>query len=167
MFLLFTLNTFSTLRVRPWISLSILKADSLKKNLANETLVKMMNNAFYFTLKSAMLSCPRFIWITNSSDHRRVWTENLLHTKYLPKPTSPYGLVGLGKYFVCKKFAVQTLLWSLEFVMQINLGHDNIAVWNLTQSWSISTLKSLFVLKTSKFFFLTFWSCRKTAWLER
>ena len=28
---------------------------------------------------------------------------------------------GLGNYFVCKRFAVQTLLWSLEFVIQINL----------------------------------------------
>ena len=29
----------------------------------------------------AMVSCSRFIWITNSSDHRKVWTVNLLHTK--------------------------------------------------------------------------------------
>ena len=29
---------------------------------------------------------------------------------------------------VCKRFAVQTLLWSLEFVIQINLEHDTIAV---------------------------------------
>ena len=38
---------------------------------------------------------------------------------------------GLGNYFVCKRFieihAVQTLLWSLEFVIQINLEHDTIA----------------------------------------
>ena len=38
-----------------------------------------------------------------------------------------YGL-GLGNYFVCKRFAVQTLLWSLEFVIEINLEHDTIAV---------------------------------------
>ena len=30
------------------------------------------------------MSCSRFIWITNSSDHRRVWTAYLLHTKWLP-----------------------------------------------------------------------------------
>ena len=36
--------------------------------------------------QTAMVSCPRFIWITNSSDHRRVWTANLLHTKSLPNP---------------------------------------------------------------------------------
>ena len=35
---------------------------------------------------------------------------------------------GLGNYFVCKSFAVQTLLWSLEFVIQINLERDTIAV---------------------------------------
>ena len=40
-----------------------------------------------------------------------------------------YGLVTseLDNYFVCKRFAVQTLLWSLEFVININLEHDNIA----------------------------------------
>ena len=34
---------------------------------------------------------------------------------------------GLGKYFLCKIFAFQTLLRSLEFVIQINLEHDTIA----------------------------------------
>ena len=45
----------------------------------------------------------------------------------------------LDNYFLCKKFTVQTLLWSLEFVIQIDLEHDNIAVWNLSRSWSISS----------------------------
>ena len=31
--------------------------------------------------QTAMVSCLWFIWITNSSDHKRVWTVNLLHTK--------------------------------------------------------------------------------------
>ena len=31
------------------------------------------------------------------------------------------GLVGFVNYIVCKRFAVQILLWSLEFVIQINL----------------------------------------------
>ena len=35
---------------------------------------------------------------------------------------------GLGNYFVCKRFAVQTLLCLLEFAIQINLEHDNIPV---------------------------------------
>ena len=30
---------------------------------------------------TVMVSCSIFIWITNSSDHRSVWTSNLLHTK--------------------------------------------------------------------------------------
>ena len=40
-----------------------------------------------------------------------------------------YGLVTseLDSYFVCKRFAVQTLLRSPEFVININLEHDNIA----------------------------------------
>ena len=33
-----------------------------------------------------VVSCSKFIWITNSSDHRRVWTANLLQTKSLPNP---------------------------------------------------------------------------------
>ena len=31
-------------------------------------------------------------------------------------------------HFVCKRFAVQTLLWSLELVIQINLEHYTITV---------------------------------------
>ena len=49
----------------------------------------------------AMALCSRLIWIANSSE---------------------------GNYFVCKRFAIQTLLWSLEFVIQINLEHDTIAI---------------------------------------
>ena len=44
-----------------------------------------------------MVSYSRFTWITNSSDHRRVWTANLLNT-VLPS--------GLDNYIVYKK------LWS-------------------------------------------------------
>ena len=33
-----------------------------------------------------MVLHSRFTWITNSSDHRRVWNVNLLHTKQLPNP---------------------------------------------------------------------------------
>ena len=52
-----------------------------------------------------------------------------------------YGLLlvlwlrGLGNYFVCKRFAVETLLWSIEFVIQINLEHDTIAFGNLARGW--------------------------------
>ena len=44
---------------------------------------------------------------------------------------------GLGNYFICKRFAAQIFLLSLEFVIQIKLEHDTIAVWNLARSWSI------------------------------
>ena len=40
---------------------------------------------------------------------------------------------------MCKRFAIQTLLWSLEFVIQINIEHDTITVWNVARGWSIST----------------------------
>ena len=37
--------------------------------------------------------------------------------------------------FVCKRFTVQTHLWSLEFVIQINLEHETIAkIFNIKKS---------------------------------
>ena len=44
----------------------------------------------------------------------------------------------LGNYLACKTFAVQTIQWSMEFVIQKNLEHNTIAVWSLAQRWSIS-----------------------------
>ena len=41
--------------------------------------------------------------------------------------TTPELPSGLGNYFVCKRFGVQTLLRLLEMVIQINLEHDTIA----------------------------------------
>ena len=35
---------------------------------------------------------------------------------------------GLGSYFVCKRFTVQTFLWSLEFAIQIHLEHDTVTI---------------------------------------
>ena len=56
---------------------------------------------------------------------------------------------GLGNYFVCKRFEVQTLLCSLEFVIQINLKHDTIAVWNVARSSSISSSNNLVFMHNS------------------
>ena len=86
-----------------------------------------------------------FIWITNSSDHRRVWTANLFHEKQLLIPLGHKALCpnGLHNYFSCTRFAVPTLLSPLEVVIQINLEHDTIAVWNLARSWTILTKKIL------------------------
>ena len=41
--------------------------------------------------------------------------------------TTPELPSGLGNYFVCKRFGVQTLPRSLEMVIQINLERDTIA----------------------------------------
>ena len=41
---------------------------------------------FHFNDIYAMVLRSRFIWITNSSDHRRVWTANILYTESLPNP---------------------------------------------------------------------------------
>ena len=56
---------------------------------------------------------------------------------------------GLGNYFVCKRFAVQTILWSLEFVIQINLKHNTIAVMIVIFSIDLySTKCNTFILKS-------------------
>ena len=72
--------------------------------------------------QTAVVSCSRFIRITNSSDHRRIWTTNLLHTK---SSLNPLGHMAwhqtIRDDFVWRRFAVQTLLWLLEFVILINL----------------------------------------------
>ena len=68
-------------------------------------------------IQTAMMSCSRFTWITNSNFHRRVWTANLSHTKSLPNPPGHKA----------ERIAAQTLLRSLEFVIQINPEHDTIA----------------------------------------
>ena len=44
---------------------------------------------------------------------------------------------GLGNYFVCKIFAVQTLVLSLEFVIRIILEHGSIAV-NISVSFAFT-----------------------------
>ena len=73
---------------------------------------------------------------------------------------------GLGNYFVRNGFAVQTILWTLEFVIQINLEDGTIEVSNLAWSWSISTFinfKRYFRIKVKSLitafplYFLTSW----------
>ena len=41
---------------------------------------------------------------------------------------------GLGNCIACKNFTVQTLMWSLEFVIHKNLEHDTVAVSILTRN---------------------------------
>ena len=76
-------------------------------------------------------------------DYKFQWPQEGLNCKSLAS-LAPYGLVGLGNYFVCKRFAFQTLLWSLEFVIQTTSEHDTIVVWNLARSWSISPMQNPF-----------------------
>ena len=52
-------------------------------------------------------------------------------SSYRLKALSPSGL---GNDFVCKRFAVQTILWLLKFAIQKNLEHDTIPdiLFNIT-----------------------------------
>ena len=120
----------------------------LQWNEQNATLMKLMRKAKSAAIKIISEVCCynkeeeklRFIWITNSSDYRRIWTANFLHTNSLPNPLGHKAILWhswLDNEFVRRRFAVQTFLWSLEFVIEINLEHDIIAVWNLARSWSI------------------------------
>ena len=77
------------------------------------------------------ISCIRSIYIT----HEAIWSN------------------GLGNYFVYNIFAVQSLVWSQEFVIQISLQHDTIAVW----SWKYLNLvkrKNISIYKLYKNIFL-------------
>ena len=65
-------------------------------NLANIVSINCSENFEILQLQAklhtVMVLWSRFVWITNSSHHRRVWTANILHTKKLPTPTRPWGL---------------------------------------------------------------------------
>ena len=68
---------------------------------------------------------------------KNLWTLFTLHnkemqSKSLSSSSSLYPYSGLVNYLVCKRFRVQTLLWSLVFLIEINLEHDASAA-----SWSI------------------------------
>ena len=47
----------------------------------------------------AMVPCSRFILITNSNDHMRVWTANLLNTKWLSNPLAALTLYARDSQF--------------------------------------------------------------------
>ena len=92
-----------------------------------------------------MVSSSRLWWIRNFSDHRRIWTTKLLHAMQLPKLLSQETLwpSRLGNCIECKRFAIQTFLWSLEFAIHLNIDDDTITVLYLVRSWSISSWKRL------------------------
>ena len=80
----------------------------------------------------------RFVdFLANPSDQTFFFKESSLYIYYLLLVISLFLKVymalwtsGLGSYFVCKRFTVQTLLWSLEFVNQINLEHGTIVYFS-------------------------------------
>ena len=41
--------------------------------------------------QTVMVSCSRFIWITNSMTHRRIWTANYIYMKLLPNAVDHKG----------------------------------------------------------------------------
>ena len=58
-------------------------------------------------------------------DHKFLWSQKGFICEGNQVTLQPSGL---GNFFVCKKFEVQTFLWSLEFVFQVSLEHDTITV---------------------------------------
>ena len=60
----------------------------------------------------AMVSCSRFWWVTNSSDHMRVWTKNFLHLMQLSNAPGRKSLwsSGLGGCISYKRLAFLSLL---------------------------------------------------------
>ena len=89
-------------------------------------------------------------------DHKFHWSQEVWTANLWPN--------GLGNYFICKRFAVQTLLWSLGFVIQINLEHDAIIVWQLPQTWSTSkklmlSFGSKSGMSSKKISFCCCWCC--------
>ena len=57
--------------------------------------------------QTAMVSCSRFIWMKNFNEHTRGFELEIscIRSSYLTQVTR------LGHYFVCKRFAIQILLW--------------------------------------------------------
>ena len=88
-----------------------------------------------------MVSCSRFVWITNFSDHRRVWTADLLHRK-LPTELHTKLPNPLGPTLYARDPQFKPSSCSLEFVIQTNFEHNTVAVWNFARSWNISTFHS-------------------------
>ena len=66
-------------------------------------------------------------------DHKFQWPQEGQSFKSLAYEVVTLWPGGLGNYFVSKKFAGLTLLWPLEFVIQINLVHDTIPIFSCLQ----------------------------------
>ena len=60
----------------------------MKKKKKNE-LIEVFQLRTNF--QTVMVSCSRFIWITNSMTHRRIWTANYIYMKLLPNAVDHKG----------------------------------------------------------------------------
>ena len=108
--------------------------------ISEQTSLKKASYLYYSILTLTKLKCLILRWCRARD----------LFGSQIPVNTGGFELwisCRLGNYFVCKRFTVQTLLWSLEFAMQINLERDTIAVWNLARSWSISKYFMSYTIK--------------------
>ena len=74
-------------------------------------------------------------------DHKFQWPQGGSNCESLEYELVAFWPSELGDYFACKRFPVQTLLWSLEFMVQINLDHDIMEI--LIKSYLKAVIKSL------------------------
>ena len=83
-----------------------------------------------------------------------IWSSYLTHLAISPNrsggfttrlPDLCWDTLTLSQVSNCDG-AVQTPLSSLEFVIQINIEHNTITVWNLSRSWSIPIILNFFLL---------------------
>ena len=107
-------------------------------------------NLFRFCSNLVIVLCSIKLWIINSSDQRKVWVANLLHTKPLPKIKRFAKIINgqnpltisakrsiLGDGLVCKRFAVETLLWITEihFLCSDDINLLSLLLWD--NDWTI------------------------------
>ena len=83
-------------------------------------------------------------------DHQFPWPQKSLNCQSLAYEVVTLCPSRLGNYFVCNRFAVQTFLWSLEFVIQKNLQRDTILAWNVVWSLNISAFNMINGINESK-----------------
>ena len=78
--------------------------------------------------QTVMGLCSRFIGsqipVTTGGFELRI--SSIQNSYLIPQAIRSKWPSGLGNYIICKRFADQTLLCSLEFVIQINLEHGTI-----------------------------------------
>ena len=91
--------------------------------------VSKRTSCIMFVFPYLNLSCLRFICIANSSDQKGLRCEPHVYDA-VTWPARP-GPSRLNTYNVFKRPTVQTVLWSLKSVIQINLKYGTAAVWNL------------------------------------